>query len=263
MFEDLTVEDLDPTQRRALATELSGRLAEQLQPEPIRTPMNLYKITSELKELYELLAEAIGDDNEAEAVAIQVQIGRYLGAEVAKVDSYHGLLKFGNNLIEQIKAEEERLYKSRKVIEAIIERVKSAAVFVMKAMGLKRLEGSHGRRLRLQKSPVSVEVTDPVQVPDRFVMVPIKLPMNLWKLLRNDIRYIGEIAENGTPEISLSRIKAVIEAGQVCLECKGDLDWTGTRDDGIDCPRCEGSGRIPGDVPGAHLVTTNFHLRCE
>lgn len=296
---------MDGLTRRALANQLSGQLAASLKPEPIRTPMSLYKIESELAELVELMREAQEDLDSgkdpaaaAQIQAIEQQIANYLGSEVQKIDSYHGLLKFGVNLIEQIKAEENRLRGQRKAWEGAIERVKAAAVFVMQAIGKKRLEGSHGRRLRLHPSPASVVIDDAKIVPDEFINISLSLPLETWqKILRWAATKMGvhvyaildEATQHSTSQISLSRIKAFIEAGMVCPECITDkcmcriglttcgytadkhfrhsglpMDHTFTPSVPVhDCPRCQGKGRIPALVPGARLVTDKMHLRCE
>ncbi len=247
-------------------SELSGQLAEALKPEPIRTPMSLYKIQSELSELTELMREAQEDLESgldpaagAQIQVIENQIAKYLGAEIEKIDSYHGLLKFGVNLIDQIKAEEARLKRQRNAWEATVNRVKAVAVFVMQAMGKKRLEGSHGRRLRLHPSPVSVDVTDPASIPPQFIMVTVQMTLEA----KNNMREMfpseyAKLIPQGPSEVSLSRIKAFIEAGQECPEC--DLVSACNKPP---CPRCNGTGRIPGSVPGARLVKDSVHLRVE
>lgn len=240
-------------------------------PERITSVVSLRKIETELAELGDLLQLAIQDGNEAEIAAIQEQIGKYLTAEQRKVDSYHGFIRNGLNLIGEIKAEEERLYGVRKALEGALERVKGVAVCVLQSLGKKRLEGSYGKRLRLHPSPVSVEITDPIQVPDQFVMVTLKIPLHFWKMLRNDIRYIGEITDNGTREFSLTKIKAALEGAQMCPECNGrkthaftdTVDASGFARPWGDCPRCKGTGKIPGYVPGARLIKDAVHLRCE
>lgn len=289
-MEHAVLDDMPPKQRKILADSLSGPLAASLKPEPIRTPMSLHKIESELAELAELMREAQEDLDSgknpaaaAEIQAIERQIASYLGSEVQKIDSYHGLLKFGVNLIEQIKAEEDRLRCQRSAWEATVNRVKAAAVFVMQTIGKKRLDGSHGRRLRLHPSPVSVVIDDAKIVPDEFINISLSLPLETWqKILRWAVTKIGvhvyaildDATQRSTSEVSLSRIKAFIEAGMVCPECKGEMivgidgkgfnafDGSGHRPV-QSCPRCQGKGRIPASVPGARLVTDKMHLRCE
>lgn len=241
-----------------------------LKPEPL-TPMSLYKIESELQELGQLLEVAIEEGDEAGAAAISVQMSRYLTAEVAKVDSYHGFIKGTTKLIEQVKAEEERLRRVRKAWEGAIERVKSMGVFVLQQLGRKRLEGSHGRRLRLHPSPVSVEVTDAAAVPAEFITTTVTMPLDFYEKLRD--LYPDGMFKKVSAEVSLSRIKVFIEARQVCPECEGggqigrpirtSPEASYTTAEWSTCPRCEGKGRIPGDVPGARLVTNNVHLRVE
>lgn len=253
----------DTRHKDYLVKQASQELAASLKPEPITSPMSLFKIEAEMQELGELLEQSIEDGNEAESAAIAVQIQRYLGAEVAKVDSYHGFIRNAQGLVAQIKAEEERLRRSRTAWEGVIERVKAGAVYAMGLIGKKRLEGSRGRRLRLQANPVSVEVTDATAVPDEFLRVTAEMSVHTWQEINRQILFKGALNQKGTAEVSLSRIKAFIEAGMVCPECKGSADCTGTADDGIKCPRCEGSGKVPGHVPGARLVKDRQHLRVE
>jgi hypothetical protein len=281
-------EDLTPEARKQLAGELSNQLAKAIKPEPITTPMSLYRITAEMQELGELLQEVEAEHLElerlgerapiadvirchAEIDAIQTQLRGYLGAEVAKVDSYNGFIKSAIALAAQIKAEEQRLYRSRKAWEAAVERVKAAAVFVMQDMGKKRLEGSHGRRLRLHPGPVSVEVTEPAAVPDEFLNFTVKMSPAAYGFIRQLCQGAPQalgVFDDAEREISLSRIKATIEAGMVCPECGGSAKSILINQDGSDgpqapCPRCEGTGRVPGHVPGARLIRNQFHLRVE
>ena len=223
-------DDLSPESRKQLASELSGKLAEAL-TEPITTPMSLYHIEAEMAELGELYQEALADGAEADALAIQGQLQRYVAAEVQKVDNCAGFIRYAKDMGERIAAEEDRLAKARRAWERITDGVKAMVLGVMQQTQQRKLQGKFSR-FRIQKnSQDAVVIDDPAKVPPEFLRVTVTTNLEAWLNFQEMFPLDAKImTQLGTPEISLSRVKQAIDGGR--------------------------------EVPGARLVR-NEHLRVE
>lgn len=193
--------------------------------------LSLYRIETEMAELGDLYREALeaGDVDAQIAVAKQLQV--YVATEVQKVDNCAGFIRYAKDMAERIKAEENRLKTTREVWERVIDRVKQMVLSVMQETKQPRLQGKFSR-FRIQNNSVdAVVIDDAAKIQDQYVRVTCTMSLKTWQeLIATHERLCALVSRLGDPEISLSRIKAAIDAGT--------------------------------DVPGARLVRGE-HLRTE
>ena len=100
-------DELSPEARKQLASELSGKLAEALKPEPITTPMSLYGTSRRrwpsLANCTRKAARGRRTPRDADALAIDSEIAAYhVAAEVQKVDNCAALRGYAKDAAERI-----------------------------------------------------------------------------------------------------------------------------------------------------------------
>jgi hypothetical protein len=163
-----------------------------------------------------------------------VAIAEYVRSEVRKVDGIRAYLKHWQMLSAAAKAESEIQGARHRALENRINRLKEISRAAMEEIGVKRLEGTTGV-LRVQKNggKVPVVVTDPLLVPDEYVVYEGRIRGVAWAAVR-DFGPNGWIQRE---DVQMER-KVLANAIQADLE-KG----------------------IP--VPGAYLGERGEHLRCE
>ena len=229
--------------------------------EPVNQ-LSLYRIETELAELGTLLGEAtarleevdLSDEMRAEAQAeveaCEVEIRAYLTAEKAKVDSVAGFIRYLESSAVRVKAEEDRLYGYRKRLEALKDRIKDAALYVLQATDQKRLEGQYSR-IRRQANPVSVEVTDRLAVPASYQKIGIRMTLSDWMAALEALPWLaGKFSYDGEATLDVAAIKSVLlKAEQATANAPDTL--------------AEGILSTIQAVPGARLNRSKEHLRVE
>ena len=125
------------------------------------TAISLYNIESALEQLDESrrAAEAEGD-TEALSV-IDAEIAAYLTREVAKIDSYAGLIRRRGDEAETCEREAKRLADRAKALRADEQRLKDNALAVMQRFGVRELK-SPTNTLRVQGNGG----IEPLDIPD-------------------------------------------------------------------------------------------------
>lgn len=229
--------------------------------------LSLFQIEQEMAELIAVREECESDE---ERGVVDAQIQEYVGREIRKVSGIAALLKHFKSQAAIAKAEEERAAKWRKRWEASYERLKNMVHGVMMALDLQKVEGATDR-LRRQKNPVSLEITDTAAIPERYLKATIRMSFEEWKrvtdyLGQNHVLLLRTIHPVVTSEVDTVALKAVLLEKIICADCKGsggpvDLTEYGGGDK-EPCPTCGGIGTVSATVPGAKL-TQSEHLRCE
>lgn len=132
------------------------------------TSLTLYEITSEIKELLSDVIAAGGEITDEQWAALE----KYQGNLAVKTDGYRKIIRNFDGLIETIHAEEACLRERRKTIENAVARMKDRIFGAMKVMDVREIEGACGG-FRIQKSPPSVEIGNPHELPDEYVDIEI------------------------------------------------------------------------------------------
>lgn len=222
--------------------------------------LSLFQIEQEKAELIAFREECVTDE---ERTAVDRQIQEYVGAEIRKVSGIAALLKFFKSNAEAAKAEQDRVAKQRAKWEGRYERLKAMVLGVMQTLEIQKVESATDR-LRRQKNPVSLEVYDVTQIPEKYLNATIRMPFSGWKrLLEAAGAYAPEDGFSVNSEVDSSAIKAELQKHVQCPACKGDpIDAAGGRLPTVVCEVCRGEKTVPASVPGARL-TQGEHLRIE
>ena len=194
--------------------------------------LSLFKIEQEKADLICFREECETDEERA---AVDQQIQEYVGREIRKVTGIAALLKYFKAMGAVAKAEKERLAQQQAKWEGRHERLRAMVLGVMQAMNVPKLEGATDR-LRRQKNPVALEITDTLQIPEQYLKATIQMPFAEWRVLL-------DAAAGGIPFVPTAttfRVTSEVDTAAV----KAALLVEG------------------GVVPGARLVVGE-HLRCE
>lgn len=133
------------------------------------TSLTLYQAEDDLKTWVDTLEAASTDEERTEIAA---RIPDYLSAAVEKRDRFCAFLSHLEAQAELCRAEEKRIAERRRMFEALQERLESYAIRTMEDLGVKKLEGATSV-LRLHGKPPSVLITDPAEIPARFIVEKI------------------------------------------------------------------------------------------
>jgi Siphovirus Gp157 len=190
---------------------------------PIRG--TLYEIAAHLDALYD--TEALAATAEEQA-AIQVDIARWIEAEIRKVDSVAGYMRYCVQQQRNADQEIARLQNRKAAFASREERTKECVIVAMELLKLKRLEG-RTNTTTLQPCPISVNITDESAVPIDYKSITVTMPATTWEWVQTGLP--EEIRPSKTA-ISKSRIAAAIQKQKI-------------------------------DVPGATLVTDKKTAVCR
>jgi hypothetical protein len=118
--------------------------------------------------------DALVDMDEGEWTDDHEALEKELAAKlVKKADGYGDFLATQNARIALLKAEEERLARRRRAIEAQVKRLKRNAAWALQHAGLDRVEGEYWR-LKVSPTPPKLVLADdlfPESLPSEFVRV--------------------------------------------------------------------------------------------
>lgn len=131
--------------------------------------LTLYQAEDDLKTWVDTLEAASTDE---ERVEITTRLSDYLSAAVEKRDRFCAFLAHLESQVELCRAEEKRIAEHRRVFEALQERLENYAIRTMEDLGVKKLEGATSV-LKLYGKPPSVLITDPAEIPARFIVEKI------------------------------------------------------------------------------------------
>lgn len=219
--------------------------------------LTLFQIEQEKVELIALREEC---ETLEECAAVDKQIQEYIGLEIRKVTSIAALLKYFKSQGEVAKAEQQRALNHRIRWEGRYEHLKAMVLGVMQAMELVKVEGATDR-LRRQKNPVGVEITDARAIPEKFLKVTVEMPYATWKqLLGSAAGYAPAVtAYTVTSAVDMGALKAACLAAEHVTHSYLNNRPQGVTD--LEKYEVERLERLI-KIPGARLVRTE-HLRCE
>lgn len=201
--------------------------------------------------------------------AKDVEIREHVTALVKKVDGVAYVLMELAAHEAAAKAEKERQHDREHAFEARRERLETLVKSVMLMSGKARLEGD-ANTLRLVKCPPSVEIAQPILVPDEYRKLTVELPAAVWyELLRlagsfEDV--VAQTAKTKDCEPMKSKIAEALKQTEPCGNCGGNGVVEVSDDitlEFIKCEPCDGTGKVSKGVPGCRLVTDKMSLRVE
>lgn len=228
--------------------------------------LSLYTIQTELSELLNEREEAeeAGDPDAVEA--IDVQLGLYFKAEIKKIDGVVHAIRTYQDAAAQAKAEADRLAQRAKRFQDRADQIKARALQAMQDHRVKRLE-TPTNTLRVQGNGglQPLDVLEVVFLPQELTFVQVdKMPFAVWKLIRQLI--CDNSTESSLAAVALEHcevipdtdaIRAALKGTMPCPECVvNSVAWP-------TCPRCEGKGVVPKQIPGVRLLPRGEHLRIE
>lgn len=154
---------------------------------------NLYELTSDYIQLYEMLEAGAETPEDEEAI---IQAINETGANLAdKADAYARMIKNLSAEAEAYKAEEKRLSARRKACENGVERLKANMLLTMQTLGADKLKTSIGTWGKRQ-TPYKVNVVDIEKIPERFL---IKQEPTVDKTgMLAEFKLTGEVFEGAT-----------------------------------------------------------------
>ena len=235
--------------------------------------VSLFKLESDLAELLDMREQALAEGLQTITV-IDHAIAEYYQALPKKVDDIGSVWKWLEAMADEpkerqgrmvycaIDREIKRLQERRDRLRERLVSIKTMVQFVMESMPWRegkprKLEGvRHTISLKGNGGKQPVVVTDEALVPDECCIVKVEMRADRWKELAGDLE-LPDIRWQKVPSLSLIA-EALVKP---CPTCKGNMDWTGTVDDGIPCPACGGTG-LQG-IPGARLDPRGAHVECK
>lgn len=166
------------------------------------------------------------------------------------------------------RAEAKRITEWARVREARAERLRGYAVDVIAALP----KNAKGERQKLEgltvtmsarKCPESLEIIDASLVPLELKSATVTMAAEDWlELLRvcSDFEIeMGDVAAHYSVETSL--LKAELGSSDPCNACEGSGSIPGPLESGpMECPACNGSGKVARKVSGARLITDKLSL---
>jgi len=170
--------------------------------------MNLLDLTKEAQALEELMLAAVDPDT-GEVVDQEGILDRWLqeteGNLAAKLESVARLLREWTALADVRKAEEQRLAKSRKSIEARAERLKNWTKFCLESQDLQKIEAGP-YTFAIQNNggvaPLRMLTEDVERIPVAYLVTEVKINT---AAIREDLakgvesaQAVAELGERGT-----------------------------------------------------------------
>lgn len=249
---------------------------------PAGPMQSLFRLSMEMQaatELWESFYQELADAEErndpqgvlkAQELCTQAEqhIMNLVTAEAQSVVSVHSLHRWLKVQLDEAAREEDRLHRIRKRLEAGIEMVKAGAMAALQATNQRRFEAPGKVVIRRQaNSATSVQIVDPLKVPDKYLNVTLKVDVATWKQVRAMIQEwcdrpgIDAIAEDiilsfqqqGDSEFSNSAIAAQARQCPNCQGSKETVEVTSTTVAVNKCETCGGIGKVS-TVPGTELA---------
>ena len=150
--------------------------------------LNLYEITSELRELQDALIESGGEITDE----MEERFDDLLDAEEDKTEGYIAVIRSMEEEAEAFKREEQRLKKRRKAAENSAGRLKERLLMAMEVRGQDERSTALGKVKRQRNSSSGTTVfSDPEDLPDHFKRVRVSA----------DKRAIREALESEDPDV--------------------------------------------------------------
>jgi len=247
--------------------------------------LTLYGIETSIVELLAFRDEIEADPDMTPAEiseslkACDEQIQAVLGRELQKVDGVAHVLMEMEARAEVAKKERDRLNERARTWQKrhdwLEGRVIEALQFRLQATGAKKLEGETST-LSLRKNPPSVEIRQPLLLPDDYTKHTLTVPHKLMESILDALEmyeaeaYKDFIGINSKQEPMKSEILAELKRSEPCdrCDCTGlvtvarELQLPG--DKPVEkCTACGGTGKVRGAVPGCELISDCVRLVVE
>lgn len=200
-----------------------------------RPNLSLFGIETQLLELLsfreDLLADSGMDPAErTESLqATENRIREYVTAEVKKVDNIARYLREFEARAAIAKQEAAREKAREKMWESRHESLKAIVESVMIQTGQKKLEGQ-GNTLSLRKCPPSVEIAQPLLVPDEYRKLTLEIPANIWYEL---LRLAGSFEDVVAPAIRITDCEPMKTPIKEALKGGSGVPGCSLRDDKV------------------------------
>lgn len=125
---------------------------------------SLYEISAGYASLVDAYDQA---ETEEEREAILVLLAQAEGDLADKSENYARLIRMKEEEAKSFKSEIDRLTTRKQAAENMVKRLKAAQLEAMQLTGAGEIATSIGK-WKVQKNPISCDVTDPEKVPARF-----------------------------------------------------------------------------------------------
>ena len=197
--------------------------------QPMTSPSNapaprrsLYDISVAIVGLHELREQAEYEGDAARVAEIDGQLKQYLSNELpAKIDSVRNYIRWQENEAE-VRAEEA---KNQAVLagraEANVERMKGMLLWCLQQLGQTKLEGAlHWVRRQGNGGLRPLKIRQPELVPDEYLLVTIRMPLDKWRQYGDHLADIGIDCELVRTELNDDEIRAALERGEGVPGCE-------------------------------------------
>ena len=197
--------------------------------QPMTSPSNapaprrsLYDISVTIVGLHELREQAEYEGDAARVTEIDGQLKQYLSNELpAKIDSVRNYIRWQENEAE-VRAEEA---KNQEVLagraEANVERMKGMLLWCLQQLGQTKLEGAlHWVRRQGNGGLRPLKIRQPELVPDEYLLVTIRMPLDKWRQYGDHLADIGIDCELVRTELDNDEICAALERGEGVPGCE-------------------------------------------
>lgn len=271
-------DQLTPEERRALAENISGQLAKSLAtPEPEDASLQLYAVDEEIAQLVELRdqMEAEGETGDALAV-VDKQITEYFGRILRKdIDGICNSIRAYEAAADRAREEENRFAKRAAIFRNRADRLREATKQAMLAYKVKVVE-TPSNKLRIQgnggKQPL--DILSPELIPLNLAKQTVTLQCETWEEIGHWLgkhegglaiwHRLSDLLDRAPVEPDGISIRIELQRVIHCPECKGVGDKMGANSETPEkCPRCEGQGIIPNQIPGVRLLPRGVQLRMD
>lgn len=141
--------------------------------------MQLYKLTNQYQELYDLLSTA----DETEADGLHEILAQNADAFEDEVENIAKIIATMKGESEAIKTEEERLRQRRQTLENRTDSLKRYLYDNMNVLGLDKVKGELFT-VAIQKSPPSLDIPDESVIPAEY-FIPVDPKLDRKRLLED------------------------------------------------------------------------------
>lgn len=238
----------------ALKNELDSSAAAERRSEAVAAgwPGSLYNIEATIVSLFALLDEAEADGDAKAREVIEGQIKEWVGAELRKVDGIATFIRESEHRAELAKEEAQRLADRAKHWQAKADRLRACTMEAMNAHGIRKLETPASSLTVVGNGGLQPLDRQDDLIPNEYKLFIATLNHKQWRAFLE--QYPGFIPR--AVEVDTAAIR---EALHERVPCPDHATRSGPVVDR--CRRCSGTGTVPREVPGAHLLPRGQHLR--
>lgn len=149
----------------------------------------------------------------AELDACELEIRKFCGPEVAKVDNFANIWRAFEMAEAYQKDARDRHGRKAKRCRAILEWLETIAMEALVLADRPRFD-SPNNTLRVQRNPPKVHYTDPNAIPDRFRKVTLELPADRWKQMREALPELVQYVTEKERTFMTAAIAKVLKAAK-------------------------------------------------